>query len=132
MMKNSTPKCPVGFDPQEAFTERDETRNVENSVGIQIVKLNPVGKEKTSKERMRGKQKSPKKKCKKDYPEARGWTGKDFRADGKSLRRIVLQDADLLGALQVLLLDVGLDPVPNGGRVDIHGFCLLRGGASRC
>jgi hypothetical protein len=43
----------VGFNPQEAFTERDETHNMENSVGIQIVKLNPVGKEKTSKERMR-------------------------------------------------------------------------------
>jgi hypothetical protein len=38
----------VGFDPEEALTERDETRNVENSVGIQIVELNPVSKEKTS------------------------------------------------------------------------------------
>jgi hypothetical protein len=26
--ENSAPECPVGFDPQEAFTERDETRNV--------------------------------------------------------------------------------------------------------
>jgi hypothetical protein len=55
--ENSTPKRPVGFDPQEAFTERDETCNVENSVGIQIMKLNPIGKEKNSKERMRGKRK---------------------------------------------------------------------------
>jgi hypothetical protein len=42
--ENSTPKRPVGFDPEEAFTERDETCNVENSVGIQIGKLNPVCK----------------------------------------------------------------------------------------
>jgi hypothetical protein len=68
---------------------------------------------------VRGKRKPPKEKCKEDYPESRGWTGNDFRAGGKSLRQIILQDADLLGALQVLLLDLGLDPVPNGGRVGV-------------
>jgi hypothetical protein len=73
--ENSTPKHPVGFDPKEAFADRDETRNVENSVGIQIVKLNPIGKEKTSKEKMRGKRMPPKEKCKKKYPEARRWLG---------------------------------------------------------
>jgi hypothetical protein len=26
--ENSAPKCPVGFDPQEPFTKRDETCNV--------------------------------------------------------------------------------------------------------
>jgi hypothetical protein len=26
--ENPVPKRPVGFDPQEAFTKRDETRNV--------------------------------------------------------------------------------------------------------
>jgi hypothetical protein len=46
---------PVGLDPEEALTERDETCNVENSVGIQIVELNLVSKEKTSEERMKGK-----------------------------------------------------------------------------
>jgi hypothetical protein len=88
--ENLTPECPVGFDPKEAFTERDETRNVENSVGIQIVELNPVSKEKTSEERMRGKRKPSKEKSEKDYPEARRWTGYDFRTGGENLRRIVL------------------------------------------
>jgi hypothetical protein len=102
---------------------------VENSVGIQIMKLNPIGKEKTSEERMRGKRKSPQEKCKKDYPEPRGWTGNDLRAGSKSLQRIILQDADLLGTLQLLVLDLGLDLVPNSGRVGVHGFGLLCGGA---
>jgi hypothetical protein len=53
--KNLAPKRPVGFDPQEAFTKRDETRNVQNCVGIQIMELNPVRKEKATKEGMRGK-----------------------------------------------------------------------------
>jgi hypothetical protein len=79
---------------------------------------------------VRGKRKPPKEKCKEDYPESRGWTGNDFWAGGKSLRRIVLQDADLLGALQVLLLDLGLDLVPNGGWVGVRGFGLLRDSAS--
>jgi hypothetical protein len=40
--KDSTPKCPMGFYPQETLTKRDETRNVQNCVGIQIMELNPV------------------------------------------------------------------------------------------
>jgi hypothetical protein len=45
----------VGFDPQKAFTQRDEARNVKHRIGIQIMELNPVSKEKATKERMRGK-----------------------------------------------------------------------------
>jgi hypothetical protein len=45
----------VGFNPQEAFAERDEARNVQNCVGIQIMELNPVSKKKAVEERMRGK-----------------------------------------------------------------------------
>jgi hypothetical protein len=46
---------PVGFDPQEAFTQRDKARNVQDGVGIQIVKLNPIGEEEPTEERMRRK-----------------------------------------------------------------------------
>jgi hypothetical protein len=45
----------VGFNPQETFTERDETRKMENYVGIQVMKLNPVYIKKATEERMRGK-----------------------------------------------------------------------------
>jgi hypothetical protein len=76
--ENSTPEHPMGLDPQETFTERDETRNVQNSVGIQIVKLNPIREKETSKERIWGKQKPPKEECKEEYPEARGWLENDF------------------------------------------------------
>jgi hypothetical protein len=48
------PECPVRLDTEEALTGRDETRNVENGFGIQITELNPVSKEDTSEERMRG------------------------------------------------------------------------------
>jgi hypothetical protein len=58
------------------------------------VKLNPISEKKNTKKRMREKRKPPKEKCKEKYPEARGWSGNDFRAGGESLRRIVLQDAD--------------------------------------
>jgi hypothetical protein len=53
--EDSAPERPVGFDPQETFTKRDEARNVQNCVGIQIVELNPIHKEKAAEERMRGK-----------------------------------------------------------------------------
>jgi hypothetical protein len=44
--EDSAPQRPVGLNPQEAFTERDEARNVQNCVGIQIMELNPVSKKK--------------------------------------------------------------------------------------
>jgi hypothetical protein len=53
--ENLAPKRPVGFDPQEAFKKHDETRNVQNHIGIQIMELNPVREEKAAKEGMRGK-----------------------------------------------------------------------------
>jgi hypothetical protein len=48
------PERPVGLNTEEALTERDETCNVEDGVEIQIMELNPVSKENTSKKRMRG------------------------------------------------------------------------------
>jgi hypothetical protein len=57
--KDSAPQRPVGFDPQETFTERDKTRNVKNGIGIQIMELNPVSEKKTAEERMRGKRQTP-------------------------------------------------------------------------
>jgi hypothetical protein len=32
--KNPVPKRLVEFDPQEVFTKRDETRNMQNRIGI--------------------------------------------------------------------------------------------------
>jgi hypothetical protein len=120
----------VGFDPEEALTEHDETCDVENSVGIQIIELNPVSKEKTPEERMRGKRKPSKEKSEKDYPKARRWPGYDFRTGGENLRWIVLQEADLLDACQLPIADLGLDPVPNNGLVRIGGLGFFRGGTA--
>jgi hypothetical protein len=44
---------------------------VQDGIGIQIVKLNPVGKKKPVEERMRGKGKSSEKKGKEEYPKPR-------------------------------------------------------------
>jgi hypothetical protein len=50
-----TPQRPVGFNPQETFAEHDKTRKMENCVGIQVMKLNPIDIKKATEERMRGK-----------------------------------------------------------------------------
>jgi hypothetical protein len=97
-VKNSMPERPMGLNPQETFTKDDETRNVQNSVGIQIMKLNPISEKETLKERIRGEREPPKEEGKKKYPESRGWLGNVFRTGGESFCRIVLQDADLLSA----------------------------------
>jgi hypothetical protein len=53
--KDSAPQRLVGFDPQEALTERDKARNVKYRIEIQVMELNPVSKKKATEERMRGK-----------------------------------------------------------------------------
>jgi hypothetical protein len=85
--EDSAPQCPVGFDPQEAFAERDKTRNVKDGIGIQVVELNPVGKKKATEERMRGKGQSPQQKGNEDYPESRRRSGNNLRAGGERIRR---------------------------------------------
>jgi hypothetical protein len=50
----------MGFDPQKALAERDETRNMQNRIGIQIMELNPIRKEKAAKKRVRRNQESSK------------------------------------------------------------------------
>jgi hypothetical protein len=52
--KNPAPKRPMGFDPQEAFTEHDKTRNVQNHIGIQIMEPNPIREKKSTKKGVRG------------------------------------------------------------------------------
>jgi hypothetical protein len=63
------------------------------------VKLNPVGEEKPTEERMRGKRKSLEEKIKEKYPEARRWPGNDLRSGNENFHRIIPQDAIFLGAL---------------------------------
>jgi hypothetical protein len=76
----------VGFDPQEAFAEHDETRNVKDRIGIQVVKLNPIGKKKATEERMRGKGQTPQQKGNEDYPESRRRPGNNLWAGGERIR----------------------------------------------
>jgi hypothetical protein len=52
--ENPAPKCPMGFDPQEAFTGCDKTRNVQNHIGIQIMELNPIREKKSAKKKVWG------------------------------------------------------------------------------
>jgi hypothetical protein len=87
----------MGLDPQKALIERDETRNMQNHIGIPIMELNPIRKEKVAKKRVRGKRKSSEDEGKKDYPEAWGRPGDDLWIGDEGLRRIILENADLLG-----------------------------------
>jgi hypothetical protein len=54
-------------------------------------------------ERMRGKRKPSEEESKEKYPEARGWSGNNFGPGDENFRRVILQDANFLGALQFLL-----------------------------
>jgi hypothetical protein len=103
---------------------------VQDSVGIQIVKLNLIREEESTEKWMRRKRKSTKKEGEEKYPEAHGWSGKDLGPGDENFRRIIIQDANLLGALQFLLQELGLDPIAHSGHVGIGGLGFLHGGAS--
>src|SRR3954466_16225200 len=40
--KKAPPKSPMGVNPQESFAKSDETRNVQNPVGSQVMQLKPI------------------------------------------------------------------------------------------
>jgi hypothetical protein len=116
---------------QVRFTQRDKTRNVQDGVGIQIVKLNPIGEEEPAEERMWGKRKSSEEKGEEKYLEPCWRSRDDFRPGNLDFRRIILQDANLYGILPVLLQEFGLDPIAHRGRIGVGGLGLgfLCGGA---
>jgi hypothetical protein len=58
----------MGFDPQKALAKRDETRDMQNRIGIQTMELNPIRKEKAAKKGVRRKRESSEDKGKEDYP----------------------------------------------------------------
>jgi hypothetical protein len=129
--EDSAPKRPMGLDPQNTLIERDETRNVQNHVGIQIMELNPVRKEKAVKKRVRRKQKSSEEEGEKDYPEAWGRPGDNLRTGGEGFRWVILQNANLLGAWQLSISDLRLDAIADDGAIGVRGLGPLSGGASR-
>jgi hypothetical protein len=61
------------------------------------MKLNPIREEKAPKKRVWGKRQSSEYGGKKNYPETWRRPGDDLWTGGKRLRRIVLENADLLG-----------------------------------
>ena len=54
-LKDVFEKAPMGVNPQEALTQREENRKVENRIGRQLVKLNAVHEKKIAEEFMGGK-----------------------------------------------------------------------------
>jgi hypothetical protein len=70
---------------------------MQNRVGIQIMVLNPIRKEKAAKKGVRRKRESSEDEGKEDYPKAWRRPGNDFWTGDEGLRRIILENADLLG-----------------------------------
>jgi hypothetical protein len=92
---------------------------VQNGIGIQIMELNPICEKKPAEEFMRGKRKPSENESKEEYPESSGWPRDDFWSADADIHRVILQNADLHGILQISLQKLGLDPVAHGGRFGI-------------
>jgi hypothetical protein len=88
------------------------------------MKLNPISKEEPAEEWMRRKRKSSEKEGEEKYPESCGWLGHNFGPGDVDFRRVILQDANLRGILQVLLQELSMDLVAHSGHVGIGGLGL--------
>lgn len=53
-VEDPLPQPPMGTSPQEALTQRHETRNVQDAIGVQVMKLQVVGQEKRPHEVVQG------------------------------------------------------------------------------
>jgi hypothetical protein len=93
------------------------------------MKLNPIREEKTTKKRVWGKRQSWEHEGKKNYPKAWRRPGDDLWTGDERLRWIIFENADLLGVRQLLVPNLGLDPVANDGGVGVRGLGPLSGGA---
>jgi hypothetical protein len=49
--------------------------------------------------------------------------------DDEGLRRVILENADLLGVRQLFVPNLGLDPITDDGGVGVRGLGPLSGGA---
>jgi hypothetical protein len=67
------------------------------------MELNPIREKKPTEEFMRGKRKPSENESKEEYPESSGWPRDDFWSADADLHRVILQNADLRGILQISL-----------------------------
>jgi hypothetical protein len=93
------------------------------------MKLNPIRKEKATKKRVWGKRQPSEHEGKKNYPKAWRRPGDDIWTGDERLRQIILENADLLGVRQLLVPNLGLDPVADDGGVGVRGLGPLSSGA---
>src|ERR1041385_3755007 len=54
-IKKTSPKSPMGINPQESLTKSDETRNVQNPIGSKVMQLEPIRIQQPPNERMQRK-----------------------------------------------------------------------------
>src|SRR3954470_3429058 len=73
--KKAPPKSPVRVNPKKGLTKSDETRNVQDPVGSQVMQLEPIGIQKATNERMQRKGKSAMEESLKAYPLVRRRSG---------------------------------------------------------
>jgi hypothetical protein len=81
-------------DAKQTFTQNDKDGNVQNGVGGQLVKLNPVDEKQTAKEFMERNRKATEEKINKCYPEVDGRARSALitRKD----HRLLVEEAELL------------------------------------
>jgi hypothetical protein len=91
------------------------------------MELNPICKEKAAKKGVRWKQQSSEHESKKKYPKAWRRPGDDLWTGSERFRWIVLENANLLGVRQLLVPNLGLDPVADDGGVGVCGLGPLGG-----
>src|ERR1041385_790372 len=67
-IKKTSPKSPMGINPQEGLTKSDETRNVQNPIESKVMQLEPIGIQQAPNKRMQRKSKTTVEESLEAYP----------------------------------------------------------------
>jgi hypothetical protein len=123
-VKNVFPHAPMRMDVKETLAEGNKNGDMEERIQGQLMQLNPVDKQETTKELMDRSGKTVNEKVNECYPESDRGMWEAFIA-GKLQGFLLLQQAKLLQHLLVLVGDLG--PLPSRNLSLLHRGIGTRG-----
>jgi hypothetical protein len=126
-VEDALPQAPVRMGPEEAFAESDKDGDVENGVGSQPMKLNPLDEKETAKEIMDGGRDAADEVVSEGYPIIDGWP-REARIAGENHGFLLNPQPQRLQQLLFLFGDLGALPAADFSW--FHGDVAFGGGVA--
>ena len=108
--EDTLPQSPIRLDPEEALTQCDKNRHVEDGIGRQLMQLKPIDKKKTSKKLMDRGRKTADEVVNETDP-ILDWRRRIALLLGEAERVLLLGEPQLFQGVHILVGDLGSLPL---------------------